>query len=143
MLEQLKQSVCAANLELAARGVVIYTWGNVSGIDREKGLMVIKPSGVEYDGMTADDIAQKLMNGLDPALLDESEPAYACDCSRERTERMLRALDVQTLRDMAAEMPEIEVCCHFCNNKYVFTPAEILQMAEDKERRKTAESENE
>ena len=94
-------------------------------------------------GMTADDIAQKLMNGLDPALLDESEPAYACDCSRERTERMLRALDVQTLRDMAAEMPEIEVCCHFCNNKYVFTPAEILQMAEDKERRKTAESENE
>ena len=56
MLEQLKQSVCAANLELAARGVVIYTWGNVSGIDREKGLMVIKPSGVEYDGMTADDM---------------------------------------------------------------------------------------
>lgn len=56
MLEQLKQCVCAANLELAARGVVIYTWGNVSGIDREKGLMVIKPSGVDYDGMTADDM---------------------------------------------------------------------------------------
>ena len=56
MLEELKQSVCAANLELAARGVVIYTWGNVSGIDREKGLMVIKPSGVDYDGMTAEDM---------------------------------------------------------------------------------------
>ena len=78
--------------------------------------------------MTADDIAKKLLNGLNPELLDESEPAYACDCSRARTERMLRALDVQTLRDMAAEMPEIEVCCHFCNAKYVFTPAEIREM---------------
>ncbi len=56
MLETLKQEVCAANLELAARGVVIYTWGNVSGIDRERGLMVIKPSGVDYDGMKAEDM---------------------------------------------------------------------------------------
>ena len=50
MLEALKQQVCAANLELAARGVVIYTWGNVSGIDRGQGLVVIKPSGVDYCG---------------------------------------------------------------------------------------------
>ncbi|MBR1431034.1 L-ribulose-5-phosphate 4-epimerase [Ruminococcus sp.] len=56
MLEKLKREVCAANLELVARGVVIYTWGNVSGIDREKGLIVIKPSGVDYDGMSADDM---------------------------------------------------------------------------------------
>lgn len=56
MLEELKQQVCEANLELVARGVVIYTWGNVSGIDREKGLVVIKPSGVDYDGMTPDDM---------------------------------------------------------------------------------------
>jgi L-ribulose-5-phosphate 4-epimerase len=56
MLETLKQEVCAANLELAARGVVIYTWGNVSGIDREKGLVVIKPSGVDYDGMKPEDM---------------------------------------------------------------------------------------
>ena len=56
MLEALKEKVCAANLELAARGVVIYTWGNVSGIDREQGLVVIKPSGVDYDGMTPADM---------------------------------------------------------------------------------------
>ena len=56
MLDRLKQQVCEANLELVARGVVIYTWGNVSGIDREKGLMVIKPSGVDYKGMTPDDM---------------------------------------------------------------------------------------
>ncbi len=56
MLEELKQQVCEANLELAARGVVIYTWGNVSGIDRESGAVVIKPSGVEYDGMKPEDM---------------------------------------------------------------------------------------
>ncbi len=93
-------------------------------------------------GMDADDIAQKLLAGLDPELLDESEPAYACDCSRERTERMLRALDVQTLREMADEMPEIEVCCHFCTNKYVFTPEEVRRMAEDKERAAAEKSES-
>lgn len=64
MLEALKQEVCAANLELVARGVVIYTWGNVSGIDREKGLVVIKPSGVDYAGMSADDmVVVDLMTG--------------------------------------------------------------------------------
>ncbi|WP_304433436.1 L-ribulose-5-phosphate 4-epimerase [Acutalibacter muris] len=56
MLEELKISVCQANLMLPKHELVTFTWGNVSGIDREKGLMVIKPSGVEYEGMTADDM---------------------------------------------------------------------------------------
>ena len=56
MLENLKQQVCKANLELPKYGLVTFTWGNVSGVDRELGLMVIKPSGVEYDNMTADDM---------------------------------------------------------------------------------------
>lgn len=56
MLETLKEQVCAANLNLVTKGVVIYTWGNVSGIDRECGLVVIKPSGVAYEGMTAEDM---------------------------------------------------------------------------------------
>ena len=51
MLEQLKKEVCKANLDLVVEGLVIQTWGNVSGIDRERGLVVIKPSGVPYDGM--------------------------------------------------------------------------------------------
>lgn len=50
-LKALKEAVCEANLELNRRGVVIYTWGNVSGIDRERGHVVIKPSGVSYDEM--------------------------------------------------------------------------------------------
>lgn len=51
MLEELKQQVYEANMELPRKGLVTYTWGNVSGIDREKGLLVIKPSGVPYEKM--------------------------------------------------------------------------------------------
>jgi len=51
MLEQLKRTVCQANLDLVDAGLVIQTWGNVSGVDRARGLMVIKPSGVPYAGM--------------------------------------------------------------------------------------------
>jgi L-ribulose-5-phosphate 4-epimerase len=51
MLEQLKRRVCRANLDLVKEGLVIHTWGNASGIDRRRGLVVIKPSGVPYEGM--------------------------------------------------------------------------------------------
>lgn len=51
MLDQLKREVCKANLQLVKEGLVIHTWGNASAIDREKGLVVIKPSGVSYDKM--------------------------------------------------------------------------------------------
>ena len=63
MLEALKKEVYEANMELVKRGLVIYTWGNVSGIDRESGLVVIKPSGVEYDVMTPDDMVVVDMDG--------------------------------------------------------------------------------
>ena len=56
MLEELKKQVCEANLLLPRHGLVTFTWGNVSGIDREKGLFVIKPSGVEYEGMCPEDM---------------------------------------------------------------------------------------
>lgn len=56
MLEKLKQEVLAANLMLPKYGLVTFTWGNVSAVDRASGMMIIKPSGVEYDGMTADDM---------------------------------------------------------------------------------------
>ena len=56
MLEQLKQQVLEANLALPRHNLVTFTWGNVSAIDRTLGLVVIKPSGVEYAGMTADDM---------------------------------------------------------------------------------------
>jgi len=67
MLESLKSQVLAANLELVNRGLVLYTFGNASGIDRERGLVVIKPSGVPYERMTADDM---VVSDLDGRIVD-------------------------------------------------------------------------
>lgn len=64
MLEELKEKVCKANLDLVRHGLVIFTWGNVSGIAREHGLVVIKPSGVSYDDMRpADMVVVDLASG--------------------------------------------------------------------------------
>lgn len=63
MLDELKDQVCRANLDLVARGLVTLTWGNVSGIDCEKGLVVIKPSGVSYDAMKPTDMAVVDLDG--------------------------------------------------------------------------------
>lgn len=63
MLKDLKKEVLLANQELQTRKLVIYTWGNVSGIDREKGLVVIKPSGVAYDDLTLEDMVVLDLDG--------------------------------------------------------------------------------
>ncbi len=62
-LQKLKEEVFQANLDLVAHNLVIFTWGNVSAIDREKGLIVIKPSGVSYDNMKADDMVVLNLDG--------------------------------------------------------------------------------
>ena len=56
MLEELKQKVYEANMELPKRGLITYTWGNVSGIDRESGYFVIKPSGVAYEALSPENM---------------------------------------------------------------------------------------
>ncbi|MBE6783682.1 MAG: L-ribulose-5-phosphate 4-epimerase [Ruminococcaceae bacterium] len=63
MLETLKKKVCAANIELQTKGLITYTWGNVSGIDRRQGLVVIKPSGVSYDELTYDKMVVLNLDG--------------------------------------------------------------------------------
>ena len=68
LLQELREEVLEANLELARRGLVIYTFGNVSGIDRDEGLVAIKPSGVAYRELTAEkmvvtDLAGKIVDG--------------------------------------------------------------------------------
>lgn len=63
MLEKLKEEVLKANLDLVKHNLVILTWGNVSAIDRETGLVVIKPSGVSYDEMSAEDMVVVDLNG--------------------------------------------------------------------------------
>jgi L-ribulose-5-phosphate 4-epimerase len=56
LLKKLREEVLEANLELVRKGLVLYTWGNASGVDREQGLVVIKPSGVDYDVLKAEDM---------------------------------------------------------------------------------------
>ena len=63
MLEALKKQVYEANMELPRRGLITYTWGNVSGIDRERGLFVIKPSGVDYDELKPEDMVVMDLDG--------------------------------------------------------------------------------
>lgn len=63
MLEELKKQVYEANMELPKRGLITYTWGNVSGIDRDKGVFVIKPSGVDYDDLKPEDMVVMDLEG--------------------------------------------------------------------------------
>nr|MCR5717470.1 Hsp33 family molecular chaperone HslO [Oscillospiraceae bacterium] len=79
-------------------------------------------------GMTAEDIVLKCLDGLEPNLLDEAEPQYFCDCSRERTSRILISIGNDELNRLAETGENIEVCCHFCDKKYIFTPEEILSL---------------
>lgn len=62
-MQKLKQQVFEANMDLPRYGLVTFTWGNVSAIDRERGLVVIKPSGVAYETMKADDMVVVDMSG--------------------------------------------------------------------------------
>ncbi len=76
-------------------------------------------------GKSVEDISLMLLEGLEPNILDEYEPKYKCDCSRERTIRLLSGLAREELEKLADEQEKTEVCCHFCNKKYVFTSSEI------------------
>ena len=84
-------------------------------------------------GMTAEDIVLKCLDGLEPNLLDETEPQYFCDCSRERTSRILVSIGREELQKLADTDETIEVCCHFCDKKYNFTPDEILELMQKNE----------
>ena len=63
MLEELKKQVYEANMELPRYGLVTFTWGNVSGIDKETGLFIIKPSGIDYDKLTPEDMVVMDLQG--------------------------------------------------------------------------------
>ena len=85
------------------------------------------------EGMTPEQIALRLLDGLEPNILDESEVSYKCNCSRERTEKILFSLGTAELEEMAADNEPITVNCHFCDKSYIFTPEELLSIRGDKE----------
>ncbi|MDE7122206.1 MAG: Hsp33 family molecular chaperone HslO, partial [Oscillospiraceae bacterium] len=80
------------------------------------------------EGMTADAIALRCLDGLTPNLLDSAQANYVCDCSRERTSKILISIGREELQNLADTQETIEVCCHFCDKKYHFTPDEILSL---------------
>ena len=82
-------------------------------------------------GMSLEDMALKLLGGLEPNLLDEGEPMYACDCSRERIARALLSMGEKELCELRDEQEITEVCCHFCDKKYRFTRSDITNLIKE------------
>lgn len=78
-------------------------------------------------GMAPEDICRRVLGKFDLELLDESSPEYRCNCSKERVSKALISLGKDELEDMAKENGT-EVCCHFCDKKYNFTPSEIRNL---------------
>ena len=92
----------------------------------EQNVSRIRPVSAMLDeGVTPEEIAGMLLEGLEPNELDTASPAYKCDCSRERTERVLLSIGEKELRSIAAEKKDTTICCHFCGKEYIFTPQEI------------------
>ena len=116
----------------AAGGYLIQLlpFADESCIDKlESNVNTLQPVTVMLDsGMSAEDIAKRVLDGLEPDLLDEFEVLYRCDCNKSRVEKALISLGSEELNKMAEEEEKIEVCCHFCDKKYNFTKDEILKL---------------
>lgn len=88
------------------------------------------------DGLTSEEIALKALKGLNADVLDSWEAGYKCTCSRERTAKMLISLGKDELRELAqSEEESLEVCCHFCTNRYYFSRDEISALADGLEKK--------
>ena len=96
MLEELKKRVYEANMLLPKYGLVTFTWGNVSEIDRESGLFVIKPSGVDYDLLTPDDMVVMDLNG------NKVEGRYRPSSDTRATEQPMQTTSTVKYRACAA-----------------------------------------
>ncbi len=80
-------------------------------------------------GVTVEEMALKVLDGLTPNVLDDFSAEYKCDCSKERVERALISIGREDLKEMAAEKDNTEVCCHFCDKKYSFSSEELIALS--------------
>ncbi len=95
----------------------------------EENLKKMPPVSSMYaDGMTPQEVCFRLLEGLEPNVLDDSFPVYRCDCSEERVTRALISLGKKELDSMIEEEEKIEVSCHFCNKKYCFDRNMLVQI---------------
>lgn len=88
-------------------------------------------TGLLEKGLKPDELALNALEGLGGEILDQWDAMYYCDCSRERTERILISLGKEELQKLADEGETTEVCCHFCNKKYKFSTAEIVKLLKE------------
>lgn len=86
-------------------------------------------------GMSLEDIVKDALSEFEVELLDESTAEYKCDCSKERTERVVSSLSVEELQKISDEQPLTEVCCHFCNTVYKFTSNDIKNIINKKNKK--------
>ena len=92
----------------------------------EENVKKIPPiSSLFAKGETVRQVMERVMDGLEPEILEESPVEYRCDCSRQRVEKALASIAPEELESMAREQEKTEVCCHFCDRKYIFTPDEL------------------
>ena len=97
----------------------------------EKNLKNIRPIyAMLADGISPEEIADMLMDGLNPEPLDSANPVYKCDCSRERTEKVLISLGKQELQSIIDDGKDISISCHFCGKEYNFTTEEVGKLIE-------------
>jgi molecular chaperone Hsp33 len=123
------------NLQVQVAGgylIQVLPFAEEACIDQlEKNIQNLPPmTKMLTDGMTPEQIALRLLDGLEPNLLDETTVSYRCDCSRERTEKVLISLGKQELEKMAAEEESITVTCHFCHKAYTFSADTLRQLAQ-------------
>lgn len=105
----------------------------------EKSILVLEENIKKMDsinemlerGLAPDEIALNALSGLGGEVLDAWDARYYCDCSRERTRGILMSLGKKEIEKLADEQKETEVCCHFCNKKYIFSADELLKMLKE------------
>lgn len=83
------------------------------------------------NGFTPTEICERLLKGLSPNLLEETEVFYKCDCSRGRIEKALISMGRSELAQMKEEQDGCEVCCHFCNQKYIFSDGDLGRLLKE------------
>lgn len=106
---------------------------------QDSAVAVIEKNLAAMDSITAmlenatpvDEIALKALSGLGGEVLDSWDAVYHCDCSRERTEQILMSMGRKEIEKLAREQQNTEVCCHFCNKKYVFSTDEMLNLLKE------------
>lgn len=131
----------------AAGGVLIqllpYADENTVDLIERNAQFLTSVSSLIAEGKTNQDILDIAFQDIPYDLFDEIDVDYLCDCSRERTARALLAIGEKEVNDVLAEQGQVEVCCHFCDKKYVFTAEDCQKLFAEQAKEEETESDSE